>query len=271
MTRSTSRPAPRSFVPLALLCAAVFAIAAGCSSAPPAASQPVIASASPSPGASATADASSGSPGADPDSAAAIDAFLAFIQTQQTFHLTADMNLTVADKVVTMYLVDDIGKAAEKGTIDVRGAGVSVHLEVIVIGGTLYLRAPPNGGWQSVEIGSGAANPLAGLRSDDLVAVDRVNVAGTITQHLHVADATGDIDARAISGNTLTDLDLDSATFDVYVTDDGMPLTAIYEFAGKGTFAGVKAPIKAKIRYDFSKFGQDVTIVAPVGASPLAP
>ena len=270
MTRSTSRPAPRRLMPLVLLSAVVLAFAGGCSSAPPAASQ-ASAAASTSLDPSATAAATFGSPGADPDSAAAVDAFLAFIQTQQTFHLTADMNLSVKDKVVTMYVIDDIGKAAEKGTIDVRGAGVSIHLEVIAVGGTLYIRLPPNGGWQSIEIRSGAANPLAGLRSDDLVAVDLVNVAGTITHHLHVADASDEIDARAISGNTLTDLNLDSATFDVYVTDDGVPLTAIYEFAGKGTFAGVKAPIKAKIRYDFSKFGQDVTIAAPVGASPLAP
>ena len=61
---------------------------------------------------------------------------------------------------------------------------------------------------------------------------------------------------------------LDTATFDVYVTDDGVPLTAIYAFAGTGAFAGVPAPITAKIRYDFTKFGQDVSIVPPPGVSP---
>jgi hypothetical protein len=263
MTRSTSRLLPQSLRLYVLLAVATLVFAMGCGSGAP--SPASSASATPSPAASPAASDSG-----DPDAGAAVDAFLAFIQTDQTFHLTADMNLTVADKVVTMYLVDDVGKAAEKGTIDIRGAGVSLHLEVIAVGGTLFIRAA-NRGWQSVDIGSGAANPLAGLRSDDLVPVDRVNVAGTITQHLHVADAREQIDARAISGNTITDLDLDSATFDVYVIEDGTPLTAIYEFAGRGTFAGVAAPIKAKIRYDFSKFGQEVTITAPAGASPLAP
>jgi hypothetical protein len=54
----------------------------------------------------------------------------------------------------------------------------------------------------------------------------------------------------------------------VYVTNDGVPLTAIVEFAGTGTFSGVQGPVTAKIRYDFSNFGQDVPIVAPAVASP---
>jgi hypothetical protein len=245
---------------------------AGCGGpAAPSASNPLAGgSASPIASPAGSVPDATGSAGPNTDAAAAIDAFLAFIETEQTFHLAADMQLTVAGKVVHMDVVSDVGKNAEKGFIDIVGAGVSLHLEVVLVNKVLYIK-PARRDWQVIPIEASGGNPLVGLRSDDLVPIDIVNVAGTLTQHLHVADASDEIDAQTLSGNTLTDLKLDTATFDVYVTDDGVPLTAIYTFSGSGTFAGTPAPIQATIRYDFTKFGQDVSIVAPVAPSPAAP
>ncbi len=48
------------------------------------------------------------------------------------------------------------------------------------------------------------------------------------------------------------------------VNDDGVPLLAKLAFSGRGTFQGKPSSVEAKIRYDFSRFGVPVTIVAPV-------
>lgn len=243
---------------------AVMALVTTCGSQAPAApSGAPSASALPTATPSARLSPSAGGP--DPDAGAAADAFKAFVQTEQSFHLAGDMLMTVGRITLQAAIASDVAKGNEKGTIDIRGPGVSIRLSLVLLDGTVYLRLA-NRDWQTVPAAAGFSNPLGGLQVEGLAPVDIVKVNGVSTHHLRVENPEG-MNGQTLSGNTLTDLTISRSSMDVYITDDGVPLTAIVEFAGTGTFGGEKGPVTAKIRYDFSRFGQDVEILAPI-ASP---
>ena len=232
---------------------------------------PVAPTSSPTATASATTAPSAttspgGSAGTNQDAAAALDAFRAFVQTEQSFHIAGDMLMTVGPVTLQAAIVSDVSRGDEKGTIDLRGPGVSIRLSIIVVDGTVYLRLA-NRDWQTVPAGEAYSNPLGGLAVDGLEPIDIVDVGGVKTHHFRVENPEG-FDGQTLSGNALTELTVSSSSVDVYVTNDGVPLTAIVEFAGTGTFSGQEGPVTARIRYDFSNFGQDVPIVAPPLASP---
>jgi hypothetical protein len=265
MSHATSRHA--ALVRCLVVGATLMSLVGACGGTAPAAATP-----EPTPSATATTTPSAPPPGsassagANPDAAAALDAFRAFVQTEQAFHMAGDMLMKVGDVTLQAAIVSDVAKGDEQGTIDLRGPGVSVRLSIILVAGTVYLRLA-NRDWQKLPAGSGAfSNPLGGLAVEGLKPIDVVDVGGVKTQHLRVENPEG-LNGQTLSGNTLNDLTVKSSSLDVYVTKDGVPLTAIVEFSGTGTFGGKSGPVSARIRYDFSKFGQEVTIVAPpVGA-----
>ena len=265
MLRKTPTPTPRltratlRFV--ALTTVASIALAACSAAGGPTSGATPSASESPSPAASVTGS-SGASAGPDVDALAALDAFRAFIQTDQTFHMTADMQLTISGEKIDMDVAEDVSGGNEKGRIDIRGAGVSIHMEVVVADGKAYLKLA-NRTWEKVDVDTSSSNPLGDLRVDGLQPIDTVNVGGVPAHHFRVDDPAA-IDPDTITGNALTALTLKSASFDVYVNDDGVPLTAKLAFSGTGTFQGKSAPVEAKIRYDFSRFGVPVEIVAPI-------
>jgi hypothetical protein len=265
MTHATRRHAAfriRRLIATALLIGLVGA----CGGAAPAATTPSpTQSATPTP--SPTAAASSSSAGVNPDAAAALDAFRAFVQTEQAFHMAGDLLMKVGDLTLQAAIMSDVAKGDEQGTIDMRGPGVSIRISIVLVDGTVYLRLA-NRDWQKLPAGSGAfSNPLGSLAVEGLKPIDVVDVGGVKTQHLRVENPEG-LNGQTLSGNTLNDLTVKSSSLDVYVTKDGVPLTAIVEFAGAGSFGGDSGAVSARIRYDFSKFGQEVTILAPPVASP---
>lgn len=259
MPHWTLSAATRTARPFAL--AVVLALLVGCGGSPPAgtAGSPSTAA---QPTGSSTAKPSTASTGPDPDAGAAVDAFKAFIQTDQSFHLAGDMLMTVGDLTLQAAIVSDVSNGDEQGTIDLRGPGVSIRLSIVLVDRTAYLRVA-NRDWQVIPGEIGFSNPLAGLHVEGMAPVDIVKVNGITTHHLHVDDPEG-FNGQTLSGNTLTDLKVASSSLDVYITEDGVPLTAIAEFAGSGTFGGKEGKVIAKIRYDFSKFGQEIKIVAPI-------
>jgi hypothetical protein len=208
----------------------------------------------------------SASAGPNQDAGAARDAFRAFVQTEQSFHIAGDMLMSVGGLTLQAAIVSDVSHGDEKGTIDLRGPGVSIRLSIVLLDGTVYLRLA-NRDWQTVPAGSAFSNPLGGLAVEGLEPIDIVDVGGVKTHHLRVENPEG-LNGQTLSGNALTELTVSSSSLDVYITNDGVPLTAIVEFAGTGSFGGEQGPVTAKIRYDFSNFGQDVPIVAPTVGSP---
>jgi hypothetical protein len=233
------------------------AVAAACSPSGPSSTGP-----NPTPSASPSAAASPTPPSPNPeaDVGAVIDAFRAFIQTDRTFHMLADVQMTVASQPLDMDIAMDVAKGAERDVIDVRGARASVHLQLIQIGKTIYLKIGDDA-WQKASARIGTSNPLASLDIKGFVPVDRVNVAGIMTHHLRVTDPAA-FNSAAI-GATVTNVVYKTAKFDIYVTDDGVPQVATFDFTASGTFQGKSEGVTARIRYDFSKFDQPIKIDAP--------
>ena len=196
------------------------------------------------------------------DSAAVLDAFRAFVQTDQTFHLTADMKLTIAGQSVEMDVAEDVSGGDERGTVDLRGRRLSIHFAIVVVDGKAYVKLA-NRKWQTIDLDTSSSNPLGDLRIDGLKPIDIVKVNGVSAHHFRADDPKA-LDPDTITGNAVTSLKLKSAVFDIYVDADGKPLTAILTFSGRGKFQGKSAPIEATIRYDFSRFGAPVEIEAPI-------
>ena len=244
--------------PAGIVLAGMLTVGWGCS--PATAPTMLVATSSPST-ASSSAAASASGPSAL-DSAAILDAFRAFIQTDQTFHLTADMKLTIAGQSVEMDVAEDVSGGDEKGTVDVRGRRIGIHFAVVVIDGKAYVKFV-NRKWQTIDIDTSSSNPLGDLDVDGLKPIDIVKVNGITAHHFRADDPTA-LDPDTITGNAITGLKLKSAVFDIYVDADGKPLTAILTFSGRGKFQGKSSPIKATIRYDFSRFGVPVEIEAPI-------
>jgi hypothetical protein len=247
----------------------VLVAAAACSPGPPAGASPAVSpagSADPSvePSSSGSDDgpAATGGGGADSDAAAALDAFRAFVQTDQSFHMRADMLLTIGPLTLDMEVNADVAGGDEKGTIDVRGAGTSVHMDIVVVDGTAYGRIAQRD-WIVLPADTSSSNPLLGLDVEGLEAVGIVNAAGQLAHHFRTDDVSM-IDTSTITGTSITELRLDTVGFDVYVTDDGVPITAVMEFAGAGTVEDASQTIEATVRYDFSKFGEPVVIEPPI-------
>ena len=148
------------------------------------------------------------------------------------------------------------------GTIDVRGAGTSVHMDIVVVDGSAYGRIAQRD-WIVLPADTSSSNPLLALDVEGLEAVGIVNAAGQLAHHFRTDDVSM-IDTGTITGTSITELRLDTVGFDVYVTDDGVPITAVMEFAGEGTVEGASQTIEATVRYDFSKFGEPVVIEPPI-------
>jgi len=230
---------------------------------------PATSTASPIAAATATPTAppsATSSAGPNADAGAALDAFRAFVQTEQSFHIAGDMLMSVGNVTLQAAIASDASHGDEKGTIDLRGPGVSIRMSIILLDGTVYLRLA-NRDWQTVPAGDAFSNPLGGLAVEGLEPIDIVDVGGIKTHHFRVENPEG-LNGQTLSGNALSELTVSSSSFDVYITNDGVPLTAILEFVGTGSFGGQQGPVTARIRYDFSNCGHDVPIVAPPGASP---
>jgi len=265
MTRS-STPGPLLALLALLVVFAVGGLAAcGGGGTAPAASGSVGPSASVAPSGSGLASAApsaAASEAADPDAGAALDAFRAFVQTEQSFHLQADMQMTVGGDSIDMDVAADIAGADEHGDIIVRGGDASVHLEVVVLGGVAYARLA-NRPWEQAPLETSSSNPLVTLDVEGLEPVGIVNVGGTRTHHFRVNDAAA-IGTSLISSASITDIEIDDFVYDIYITDDGAPLAAIMEFSGSGAIAAARQPIEARIRYDFSRFGEPFEIEKPI-------
>jgi hypothetical protein len=245
---------------------AVVVVACGGSVAPP--SSPVGSAASPSASAAASTEPSTPpSPdgttsGADPDAGAALDAFRAFIQTDQSFEMQADMQITVGGRLIDMDMAADVAPPDEKAEVIIRAEGASIAMEIVLVDGVAYAQIA-NRPWQVVPTEVGSANPLLALDVEGLEPMGTVNVAGTRTHHFRVSDPTL-VDPSLISASSITEVEISTLSYDIYITDNGAPLAAIMEFSGSGVAEGELQDLTARIRYDFSGFGEPIVIQKPV-------
>ena len=249
----------RALLRIVVLVAAASLVMGACGSA---AVRPSAAATTPGPSSATPSGTASSSASLDVDAIATLDAFRAFIQADQSFHMTGDMQLTIDRQLVTMAVAEDVSGRNETGTLDFRGTRLSVHMAVVILHNKAYLKVG-NRKWQRVAAATSSTNPTGDLRVDGLKPIDIVNVGGVPTHHFR-ADGPASLDPAAVTGNALTNLKMKSASFDVYVNNDGVPLLAKLAFSGTGTFQGKASKVEAKVRYDFSRFGVPVKIVAPI-------
>ena len=189
-----------------------------------------------------------------------LEAFADFVASEDAFHVVAMARMEIAGQSLNLDMAVDVAGQDQQGTVDFVIANQSFRTEIVVVDGVQYARVG-GGAWQVVPGEPVSNDPLGGLAPDGLRDLGISNLGGVRVHHFQTDDLTMISGAAVAPGAEIT---ISDALFDVYVTDDGRPLSATLVMDGEATIAGTTGPMSADIRYDFSRFGEPIEIVAPV-------
>ena len=168
---------------------------------------------------------------------------------RETFRITGEMDAAGRDFA---------------GTISISSEDESRTVEVVRVGDESYVR-PENGAWQVVDDeGSQPVNPFAGLESAaEVEYIGEAEWQGQSMYQLRTSKWLGD-DPASMESATLTDVELISHSFDIFVTADGVPVGGELTAELTGSVNGTPATITNSYTYTFEDVGDPVTIEAPV-------
>jgi hypothetical protein len=195
--------------------------------------------------------------------------FVDFLKREPDFHLictvAADIYADDQSDQLFVLLDGDISGQDFAGYMSMQTTGVTVEADMVVIGDVVYVRLA-RGDWTPGEEFA-QTQPLNPFTSD---IADAFTYQGPVTidgQALHDLNTTtwigGDIQ-KIGRQNGLRRPKLESSVFDIFVNDDGLPVTSLLEFAVTGRYRGVPVRFEYTVIYDFSQIGEPVTIEAPI-------
>jgi hypothetical protein len=273
--------------PRGALVALAFVIAA-CTQAAPSSPPPATATPSASP---STLPAASTGPSPSPDATASaaptatpgptasppvatssagdlvIAAFLAnFAAAQPPFHLVSDIEGRFASGTrtgeITVAIEGDVAADDFAGTYHAELPDETQDADLVLLDGVAYLRRP-DAEWEIVPgfRQTQPLNPFILLQPSDLTYQGEVTRTGTTLHQLRTTRWVGD--DVVLEG--VPDAALESSVFDIFVTDEGIPVAAELRFAVVGTtLTGEDARFEYTVLYEFSDVGEPVTIRAPI-------
>jgi hypothetical protein len=252
------------------------AVVIGCSgSSGPASTpsaRPVITSRPPTvapPAPSATVPALSAGPTPVPapsgEAAAVIAAFVKeFAQKQPPFHLDMDGDLTILGgpqrATSSVSATGDIAGEDFDGDVDLPGLDTA---HVRFVDGVAYARTDVSI-WVSFPDfkQTQPLNPFSQLDAGDVAYVGQTRRDGRDLHQLSTTKWVG----GPLEGDGLSNLQLLSSRFDMFLTPQGLPIDAILDFSISGRYAGYASQVQIDyhVEYRFSRIGKPVDIVAPL-------
>jgi hypothetical protein len=103
-------------------------------------------------------------------------------------------------------------------------------------------------------------NPFTLLGAHDLQYVGRTRRGGRAVHHLHTDKWIG----GDLASTGLEHVDLQSSPFEIYVSNDGIPIEAVLTATLFATAGGQRGQLEYTVTYKFSNVGKRVRIVAPI-------
>jgi hypothetical protein len=195
--------------------------------------------------------------------------FAQFLEDQPDFHLVCNVGADVyvgddSDQLF-IYLDGDISGQDFAGTFSMQTTGVSVDADMVVIGDLVYVR-PARGEWSSGEefVQTQPLNPFTSGFDEDFAYGGPVTIEGRALHDLHTDTWVGGDIATIGRESGLRKPKLESSVFDIFVGDDGRPVTSLLEFVVTGRLNGQPVRFEYQVIYDFSQIGEPVVIDAPL-------
>lgn len=192
-----------------------------------------------------------------------------FLDVQPDFHIScvvdADLYAGKDYQQLQVYLAGDISGEDFSGSMTLQSPGVIVEAEMVVLDDVNYVR-PARGEW-TIDESFEQTQPLNPFTSD---ISDNVQYQGTVIRNgrtLH------DLYIDTWIGGDLNDLArrvglrrarMPSSSLDVYVGDDGLPVSAELGFTITGRYDGQPVEFIYYVTYGFSEIGQSIVIEAPI-------
>lgn len=195
--------------------------------------------------------------------------FSQFLAEEPEFHLvcTVDATLHLGSESQPLLIVmdGDISHQNFAGNMSMQTAGLTIEADIVVIDDIAYVR-PARGEWQPGEefAQTQPLNPFTSQLADAFTYQGLAVVDGQTLHDLHTETWIGGNIKKVGRQAGLKRPRLESSVFDIYVGDDGLPVTSLLEFTVTGLYFGVPARFEYSVIYDFSAIGEPVTIEVPI-------
>lgn len=215
--------------------------------------------------------ASGGAASNTPDAASIVQAFFELATDETlTMHVTYDGSTEIIPEdgsdAETVGVSGEMDAAGEDfaGNVVIEAQSERLEVEVARVDGQAYSR-PAGGEWQAVDDdGAQPVNPFVALEDEnELEYVGETDFDGQAVHHLRTETWLGD-DPAAMESDTLTDVELVSHSFDIYVTDDGTPVGGELTADLSASVNGEPASVTNAYRYTFTDVGEPVSIERPI-------
>ena len=260
---AVSRSRQPSLVALTILAVLVAGCTSGGGGTGGPTSPPAASPAATTPAASPTVAASS-SPTAAAGGEQVVAAFMEVANDEdQTFHLDIDAEIAVARTRTLLEGEMDVAGDDYQLTMVLNVGGRSIEISNVKVGEDNWARLG-RGEWQKTRAQAEAqnVNPFAELDEGDIEYVGTETRNGQQLHRLRLTKAVP-LDPKTLGGGALTDVDIESTSFDVFVEEDGTPVTATFDLTGSGRANRQTVPIELEADYTFSGVGSDIVIEPP--------
>ena len=221
---------------------------------------------------SSTGAPSAASPGAtEIPGQAIVAAFLALTQdAHRSMHVEVDGSVTFGGELMTLRGVNDVSGPDQRGSMTIESAMIGdLSVQTVLVGGQTFTNTNDKG-WQFAQDPINSVDPFAGFTAADVTFVGPTSAVGVVTYQLRLSDPV-EAFIRAMgstTGEALRDIVVKQASYDVVVDAGGQPISA--EFTMSAT-AAQSGDFTASMRYQFSRWGDAFTIVAPIEVQPTPP
>jgi len=201
--------------------------------------------------------------GTSADARSLIRAFDERIRATRSFGVEVGMDLRVANERITLDMEYDVSGADYQGSFSQRSAGVELAFDMVVSEGDTYVKLAGEPWMFMPETGVAevAPNPFA-LGGTLAVAYRGTEQRDGRTVHRLNFPELRDLGA-ALLDEYGAGLQADHSAMNVYVSDDGTPLTLTFSVDGTVTEMGIRTGLDASIEYRFARYGQPVRIDVP--------
>ncbi len=201
-------------------------------------------------------------PTASVDGPTAIAAFVTFAQEISVpFHMDVTLRIGLLSRTVDMAMdIDAIG-ADMAGTMRMVSGSRRYDIDVVILDDREYARID-DGTWLEVPDAGAVENPWTTIPLE-LLEWQGIELIGGVPNHHLSIDDPSVANIANMESATITDVEIDSGRFDLYVTDDGLPTKARFAIRGSAIAGGVRTEIELDGVYLFSDIGTPVEIEAP--------
>jgi hypothetical protein len=181
-----------------------------------------------------------------------------------TYHLAYRATLKVGNQTATVATDVDVSGTDFTGATKIQRGGARVAMDVILKGNRAYGRLP-KGGWTVIPIVELAtpASPFEALSAtSSLEDLGEVTRSGKKLRRLRTSQWLAGDPNRLLAGQAGS-VEVESSTFEIFVTAAGVPVEAVLTADLSGNIGGEPATASLRATYAFSNVGKPVKVTAP--------